>query len=356
MEAENVSDKLELIPIGKGDKTKLILGTPETIDIKGEDDEGETTGTSGASFTKCTVLYTLSDGKGGAMLVEMPETFCFGVSKDFAYGKPKTEKNFKGYSFAYYYKDPKDDGKGKSKLGLDAANAEQKKSVQFWEQIQDVLSTHLEENVDLIPEKCGLLAKTRQLVSPIARYPKKDVVDPKTGKKKKVADKSKPMRSYFRLIQNKKSQTFVTKFYDEKDEEINPLDLIDVRGYIRPVVKVEWVYIGDATASFQVKLWEAVYKPQQAIQRERLLASSEARVPRPRNTTKASPSGKTSPSKNPNDELGGDEGVTEDGDSEEKPKLVKKRPPVKNVKQKPKKVTGKKVEAIPDVDDESFEL
>ena len=350
---DNLSEDLELVHIGKFDKNKLVFGIPETVDIKGNQEEGEKGG--GASFTKCTVGYTLSDNRVGALLLELPDTFCFGVSKDYKYAQPRIDKYFTGYSVCYYYQDPKDQNSSK-KGGLDAMSEDQKKVVKTWEQLESVLSKHLRDNADCLPDKAVALAKNNQLVSAIARFPKKDVLNEKNGKKMKVVDKSKSMRSYFRLIQNKRTDAFISKFYDaDTDEEINPLTLLEVRGTIKPIVKVEYVYIGEASSTFQIKLWEAVYRPQQSLQRKRLLAT-----PQPSLST-------TDGEKDESDGDGSSVTVKTDPNVEldlddDKPKLelVKKRPPpaAKRVAQPPpKRVVLKRVaKKSTEDDDDSIEL
>lgn len=283
---EQLSDVLELVHIGSFDKKKLTFSEPETMEIKGNDDEAQDEegaapsqkGGETATYMKCAIFYRLSDGKRGSCLVSLPPSFCFGLSEDYAYGKKRTDANFRGYSLAYYYKDPKETKNSKPKAaGLDYANADQKKILLTWTQVQEVLTAHLAENSDALPDKCVILARNHQLVSPIARYPKKETVDQK-GKKRKVPDLTKPLRSYFRLLYSKKSDTFASTFYDGNNEEIDPRKLIGIRGIITPVVKVDWVYIGDAVASVQIKLWEAIYEPQEPIVRTRLLAPTPVKI------------------------------------------------------------------------------
>lgn len=236
-------DNLELIEVGKFNKTRVRFGDPESADIKENN-------TVVGSYTKCTVEYKNSKGEYGPILLEAPDTTCFGVQKEYAFGKPKTPENFKGYHLCYLMetKDP-------------AKTEAMKKFTASVVTLYDMLVEHLKNSADYLPsEKQRESAIAGRLASPIARYPKKEVPTKNPKITTKVDDKEKSLRFYARLIENKKAGKFLTQFHGPDGTNLNPAeDLIDVRGIIHPVFKVDYVYIGADSATFQVKVWEADY-------------------------------------------------------------------------------------------------
>ena len=62
---------------------------------------------------------------------------------------------------------------------------------------------------------------------------------------------------YPKLIFSKKNDKFLSQFFDNNDNEMNPLDLIGKYCYVNAAVKIESIYVGNRI-SLQVKVYEAV--------------------------------------------------------------------------------------------------
>ena len=68
---------------------------------------------------------------------------------------------------------------------------------------------------------------------------------------------------YSKIIYSKKNEKFVTRFYDQDDQIIEPLDLIGKYCFATAAVKIESIFIGNKI-SLQVKIYEADVEPQQS--------------------------------------------------------------------------------------------
>lgn len=253
------TSKIELTPVEQFDIKKLIFGSPETIPIK--DSEGKT-------YTKCTVGYKNKEDELIPLFLQAPEEFSYGIGKNYPFGKAKSDENLKGYQMCIYLGDPKALNK--------PPNNEQKNFINVLKKMEIKLAEHLKANADNLDEKTAKLAEMNSLVSSIANHPKKEVSSQQNPlQKKKIVDKSKSLRFYVSLIMNKFSNKFVTTFYGPGDKLVDPLKYLDVQGRSVPIIKVEWIYIGSSSASFQIKLWECTYKPVELAPRKRLAPKND---------------------------------------------------------------------------------
>lgn len=279
-------DNLELVTIGKFSRAKLLLGTPEIVAIKDESGKDSKT-----SYYKCSVGYLNSKKERTDLILEAPKTFCFGVAEEYAFGKPKTPENFKGYQTCYYFSDPdKKDG---------GMSADQRVFNKTLDELTQALSDHLQENAELLPDAMADLATSGKFVHSVAKYPKKEETITKNGRNytKKVDDTSKPLRFYARLLFNKKTEKFATKFYGPGDVEMDPRQFIDVRGMIEPALKVEYVYIGASSATYQIKLWECNYTPSESTSRKRLISRNTSQPVAEEDDDDVVPSNESDPNK-----------------------------------------------------------
>ena len=95
-------------------------------------------------------------------------------------------------------------------------------------------------------------------------------LDPMYWKKEKaVNDKGKTVLRrvpgagptlYTKLIFSKKSNKFLSQFFDTNDEPLNALDLMGKYCFTQAAIKIESIFIG-SRISLQVKLYEAVVEP-----------------------------------------------------------------------------------------------
>ena len=301
--------------------SNLEFGTPEAADIK--DNTGKS---SGAQYYKCSISYN-----GGQFAMEAPEQTCYGVQEEYAFGKAKTPENFKGHHLCYYCSEKKD---------VEMSPIE-KKFVTILRSIETKLSNHLKNNADYLTEKQASLASQGKLLSAIARYPKKEVPsnNPKNKQPRKVDDKEKPLRFYVRMIVSKNGK-FVTRFYGPNDRELNPLtECFDTKGLIQPVIKFEYVYIGEGSATVQLKLYECNFTPLVSSNRKRLIGKNEhSESMQDSETPQENQDVKPSEKFDPNESLeGGDdfeEPLIEESSLREKPKPVVKKVVKRIVKKK----------------------
>lgn len=287
------NDPKELVPIGGLKINRVIYGEPEEIDIT--DADGKKTG----SYYKCSVSYrNESTGEEGGLCLKAPKQFCYGFQEDYGYGKAETEENFKGYQFTYYCSDP---SSKENKM-----TEEEKSFTKNLTALEKKLSQHLKDYAEFLPEKAGGLAQDEKLVSAIAKHPKKEEnvlgkdgrpLLKKDGKPmtKKVFDKTKPLRMYVKLLFTKKTKKFATEVFGPGDIKMSPLEFVKKWGHIDPAFKFEYVYIGEASATFQIRLWECNYTPKEGSVRPRLLPPNTD--PLPADVPETS---------DPNDILGGD--------------------------------------------------
>jgi len=65
---------------------------------------------------------------------------------------------------------------------------------------------------------------------------------------------------YSKLLINKRSSKIMTTFYDETSgDEMNPLDIINIKGTVRTALKIENIVIGKKII-IQMKLYEVLYR------------------------------------------------------------------------------------------------
>jgi len=247
----------ELVSIHSFNKSRVRFGPPTTMTSKGN-----------VQYTTCKVGYMNSKNQEARLLLEAPDSTCFGVQKVFAYGKPETPENFQKYQVSYMAENKNAEGTKYPKAPEHLAVHQV--FVNTCETLRQLLSTHFKSHRDFFDEGQQTLVDSGKFAKPILRYPKKEVVV--NGMKRKSPDTDKPLRAYVKLIQNPKSQKFISRMYGPQGEELDPLTLLSELGTIHPIFSIDSVYIDGKGATFQVKLWEANYTPRGAVNRPRLLS------------------------------------------------------------------------------------
>lgn len=76
--------------------------------------------------------------------------------------------------------------------------------------------------------------------------------------KGKVVEGASPVL-YAKVLQNKKTNTITSIFYDENGRDIDPMSLMNKQCYVKGAIKIEGIFIG-SKVSLQVKLQEAEVK------------------------------------------------------------------------------------------------
>ena len=145
---------------------------------------------------------------------------------------------------------------------------------------------------------------------------------------------------YAKLIASKKQGKILTMFFDEKDDSLNPLDLMGKYCFVKAAVKIESIFIG-SKISLQVKLYEATVRIMETGMK-RLMARPKAsgRLM----SAKSNPMAETKQGDSDGDDSdnnASDSGSIQDDSEEETPeppKPVKKKSPVKKVVRKVRRV------------------
>jgi hypothetical protein len=124
--------------------------------------------------------------------------------------------------------------------------------------ILDALHTKAAKKLLEVKAKCGL-GKVKNLDAMLEKlsYPYKFMKDPET--KMPVYNKSPTLKA--KLIVIYKDMSILTRFYDDKEENVEVLSLLKNRFEAIVAFAIESIYIGDAYTTFQIKLPEATVYP-----------------------------------------------------------------------------------------------
>jgi len=95
--------------------------------------------------------------------------------------------------------------------------------------------------------------------------------------KGKVVEGSSPVL-YAKVLQNKKTDTITSIFYDENGRDIDPMSLMNKQCYVKGAIKIEGIFIG-SKVSLQVKLHEAEVKLKESGVKRLMRASAPAPAP-----------------------------------------------------------------------------
>lgn len=244
------SDDLELIPIDKFDSSRLRFSVPKTVTSK-----------DGLQYMRCDVKYNSpTSEKDVTVLLEAPEEFTFGFQHANGFGGNKKDDP-NSFNICYFLASSEKDNVGKQTV-------EQIAFCNTLKSIEKTLQKHFEQNKEHLSEKAEQLVQTKKYVKEIKTYPKKPV---EKGNRK-VDDTTKPPRMYLPLMITKNGKC-LTNIYNEHDEVFDFHSILDVRGVIKPIIKFDYVYISDTSASCQFKLWECAFKSTGLAQRKRLVGT-----------------------------------------------------------------------------------
>lgn len=173
------------------------------------------------------------DGTSGKLLVKMPSNlYCFGVTENVS--KESNKVTGHGIACALWDKEK--------------PTAEQKNFTDVFKSMTENIKRHLVENRELI-EKYKLEMHHLDEFKPFYW---------KTEKGQIVEGKGPTF--YPKLIESKKTGKILTQFYDEKEEPVDPVELIGKPFYlVDAIVDVESIFIGK-DIYMQIKLYEAIIR------------------------------------------------------------------------------------------------
>ena len=176
------------------------------------------------------------NGKKGALVVESPVLFSFGVSEK----KNQETGKLAGYSIpvCLWSKD----------------SAPNPKELSFFETLNNVISmcqSHLEN------EYGADLASS--LSSPF--YYKQIEYTDKKGKKKTKVDESSTPVLYAKLIYSEKSKKILSLFKGKGGKDLNPFKYINQYCNVKLALIIEGIFISNTVTSLQIKVHECYVKP-----------------------------------------------------------------------------------------------
>lgn len=200
------------------------------------------------------------DGTEGELVISTERLFSFGVSENTSQETGKVT----GYTFPLCLHN------------RDGATKEEKAWVKTFNAIIDNCIDHLIENreeIEMFELSRSDLTKSKGGLNPLY-YKKEKHVNEKGKTVLRVVPGTGPTL-YSKLIFSKKSDKFLTQFFDLDDNPLNALDLMGKYCYTNSAVKIESIFIG-AKISMQIKLYEAVVEPT-STGMKRLLARPKAK-------------------------------------------------------------------------------
>ena len=188
------------------------------------------------------------NGKKGALVVETPLLFSFGVNEK----KNQETNKLVGYSMPVCLWAKDSEPNTKEKAFFDVIN-----------NVKTLSQQHLEN------EYGEEVAST--LSSPF--YYKQEEYTDKKGKKKTRIDPSSAPVLYAKLIYSEKSKKILSLFNTKGKKDLNPFRYIDQYCNVRMALIIEGIFISKTVTSLQIKVHECYVKPLKP--RESLLTIEE---------------------------------------------------------------------------------
>lgn len=206
---------------------------------------------SSVSFKRIQMGTRNPDGTMGELILSTTRLFSFGLSPSVNMTTGKTD----GYTLALCLSN------------MDASTKEEKEFIDTFNKICDHANDYIIQHRDDVG-KYELEKADLKKFNPL--YIKRE--------KGKIVEGSSPML-YAKVLQNKKTETITSLFYDEFGRDIDPMSLMNKQCYVKAAIKIEGIFIG-SKVSLQVKLHEAEVKLRESGVK-RLLRPSAADTPVP---------------------------------------------------------------------------
>ena len=188
------------------------------------------------------------NGKKGALVIETPLLFSFGVSKK----KNQETGKLVGYSIPVCLWSKDSEPNAKEKAFFDTLN-----------NLREICCHHLESEYG--PDMASTLS------SPF--YYKQVEYTDKKGKKKTRVDESSAPVLYAKLIYSDKSKKILSLFNTKAKKVLNPLKYVDQYCNVKMALIVEGIFISKTVTSLQIKVHECYVKPLKP--RESLLTTND---------------------------------------------------------------------------------
>ena len=206
---------------------------------------------------RCTIKYKFADGNIGPLLLCTPKLFSFGVSPQSPIGETVKEdlSNVNGFVLPLCLCD-----------SSNIIKPEEQDLISVIDSLPNVLVKHCttpEFNAEL--GKYGeeqYTASDLKKINPIYRKKEKGVIVP--GKSPMLYPKLKRKGDLFVTIFNKNDNSY-TPDTDVSVENVNPIELLNVKMNTKCQLHIESIFIG-AKISLQLKLIQVLYEPIQTTQ------------------------------------------------------------------------------------------
>lgn len=179
-------------------------------------------------FKRINISTLNNDGTTGDLIISTHRVFSFGVSENKSQETGKV--NGLSLSLCLYNKDGPTD--------------EEKLWVENFDKVINECKNHLLENKNAI-EKYDLVDVELRKLNPLYWKTDKGVRVPNTGP-----------TLYAKLIESKKHNKILSMFYNERNEDLDPLSLIGKYCMVKCALKIESIFVG-AKISMQIKVFEA---------------------------------------------------------------------------------------------------
>lgn len=196
-------------------------------------------------FKRINIFTRNEDGTTGELILPTEKLFSFGVSEN---TNPESGK-VNGYTFPLCL------------WNRDGATKAEKEWTDTFSRIVDRCIDHLIENreeIDMFELTRSDLTKSKGGLDPL--YWKREKYTDKKGKTSIRRVPGFGPTLYTKLIYSKKSNKFLSQFFDRSDKPLNALDLMGKYCHADAAIKIESIFIG-SRISLQVKLYEAVVEP-----------------------------------------------------------------------------------------------
>ena len=188
------------------------------------------------------------NGKKGALVIETPLLFSFGVSEK----KNQETGKLVGYSIPVCLWSKDSEPNANEKAFFDTLN-----------NLREICCKHLESEYG--PDMASSLS------SPF--YYKQEEYTDKKGKKKTRKDESSAPVLYAKLIYSEKTKKILSLFNGKAKKALNPLKYIDQYCNVKMALIVEGIFMSKTVTSLQIKVHECYVKPLKP--RESLLTIKE---------------------------------------------------------------------------------
>lgn len=231
------AENTQLTPPAGYDTTRMVFSEPISGAIPNSVPKIE--------FKRINISTKNEDGSVGELILPTERLFSFGVSENTSQETGKVN----GYTFPLCM------------WNRDGATKAEKAWTDTFSNIVNRCIDHLVENreeIEMFELTRADLTKSKGGLDPL--YWKKEKATNDKGKTVLRRVPGTGPTLYTKLIFSKKSNKFLSQFFDTNDEPLDAMELMGKYCFTQAAIKIESIFIG-SRISLQVKLYEAVVEP-----------------------------------------------------------------------------------------------